>query len=61
MLLAALAGEARAAAAPPPPPPPPDCSDGELLLHCWALLGPAGVALAEGMFVRPCSTAPTWC
>ncbi|MFE3554877.1 asparagine synthetase B family protein [Streptomyces sp. NPDC059193] len=51
VLLAALAGEARAAAAPPPPPPPPDCSDGELLLHCWALLGPAGVALAEGMFV----------
>ncbi|MGR4878255.1 asparagine synthetase B family protein [Streptomyces sp. LARHCF249] len=32
-------------------PPPPDCSDGELLLRCWALLGEAGVALAEGMFV----------
>ncbi|MFJ8014893.1 asparagine synthetase B family protein [Streptomyces sp. NPDC096339] len=45
VLFAALA--ARAAAAPPPG----DCSDGELLLHCWALLGEAGVALAEGMFV----------
>lgn len=45
LLFAAL--KARTAA----PPPPPDCSDGELLLHCWALLGDAGVALAEGMFV----------
>ncbi|QES46935.1 asparagine synthase [Streptomyces venezuelae] len=44
VLFAAL--RARAAA----PPPPPDCPDGELLLHCWALLGEAGVALAEGMF-----------
>ncbi|MFD5000008.1 asparagine synthetase B family protein [Streptomyces buecherae] len=30
--------------------PPPGCSDGELLLRCWARLGEAGVALAEGMF-----------
>ena len=29
---------------------PPGCSDGELLLHCYARLGPAGVAAAEGMF-----------
>ncbi|MEV8531509.1 asparagine synthase-related protein [Streptomyces sp. NPDC051211] len=43
VLLSALA--ARAA------PPPPYCSDGELLLQCWALLGDEGVALAEGMFV----------
>ncbi|MEV7525138.1 asparagine synthase-related protein [Streptomyces sp. NPDC091371] len=43
-LLAALRAGAAAA------PPPPDCSDGELLLHCWALLGEAGVARAEGMF-----------
>ncbi|MFE1414204.1 asparagine synthetase B family protein [Streptomyces sp. NPDC085524] len=45
VLFAALAARASA------PPPPADCSDGELLLHCWALLGEAGVALAEGMFV----------
>ncbi|MEE1806636.1 asparagine synthetase B family protein [Streptomyces sp. BE133] len=32
-------------------PIPARCSDGELLLHCWARLGDAGVALAEGMFV----------
>lgn len=44
VLLAALAAGAAA------PPPPADCPDGELLLHCWALLGEAGVALAEGMF-----------
>ncbi|WP_318211670.1 asparagine synthetase B family protein [Streptomyces sp. SJL17-1] len=43
VLLAALAELAA--------PPPPDCPDGELLLRCWALLGDAGVALAEGMFV----------
>ncbi|MFE1807854.1 MULTISPECIES: asparagine synthetase B family protein [unclassified Streptomyces] len=45
VLFAALAARGDA------PPPPADCSDGELLLHCWALLGAAGVALAEGMFV----------
>ncbi|MFE2323015.1 asparagine synthetase B family protein [Streptomyces sp. NPDC059385] len=45
VLFAALAARGDA------PPPPLDCSDGELLLHCWALLGAAGVALAEGMFV----------
>lgn len=45
VLFAALAARGDA------PPPPADCSDGELLLHCWALLGEAGVALAEGMFV----------
>ncbi|MFF4009526.1 asparagine synthetase B family protein [Streptomyces sp. NPDC001717] len=44
-LFAALAARGDA------PPPPLDCSDGELLLHCWALLGEAGVARAEGMFV----------
>ncbi|MEK9521541.1 asparagine synthetase B family protein [Streptomyces venezuelae] len=43
VLLAALAERAA--------PPPPDCPDAELLLRCWALLGEAGVALAEGMFV----------
>ncbi|MEV6400488.1 asparagine synthase-related protein [Streptomyces sp. NPDC051907] len=32
-------------------PVPPGCSDGELLLRCWARLGDAGIALAEGMFV----------
>ncbi|WP_405690827.1 asparagine synthetase B family protein [Streptomyces sp. NBC_00057] len=32
-------------------PVPARCSDGELLLRCWARLGDAGVALAEGMFV----------
>ncbi|RSS64048.1 asparagine synthetase B [Streptomyces sp. WAC06614] len=46
VLLAALA-----AARPGTPPPRTDCSDAELLLHCWALLGASGIALAEGMFV----------
>ncbi|WP_406447349.1 asparagine synthetase B family protein [Streptomyces sp. NBC_00876] len=32
-------------------PVPARCSDGELLLRCWARLGEAGPALAEGMFV----------
>ncbi|WP_326682363.1 asparagine synthetase B family protein [Streptomyces sp. NBC_01237] len=32
-------------------PVPARCSDAELLLRCWARLGEAGVALAEGMFV----------
>ncbi|MFE9132757.1 asparagine synthetase B family protein [Streptomyces sp. NPDC007355] len=32
-------------------PAPDGCPDGELLLRCWALIGDAGVALAEGMFV----------
>ncbi|MFI8007098.1 asparagine synthetase B family protein [Streptomyces sp. NPDC086010] len=31
-------------------PAPVHCGDGELLLRCWARLGEAGVALAEGMF-----------
>ncbi|MFF2066285.1 asparagine synthetase B family protein [Streptomyces sp. NPDC058200] len=42
-LLAALAGAGA--------PAPPDCPDGELLLRCWARLGPAGIRAAEGMFV----------
>ncbi|MCB5181667.1 asparagine synthase [Streptomyces antimicrobicus] len=46
VLLAALA-----TARPGTPPPRRDCTDGELLLHCWALLGEAGIARAEGMFV----------
>ncbi|MBW5485461.1 asparagine synthetase B family protein [Streptomyces bambusae] len=45
-LLAALAAAARPGAHPPPP----GCPDAELLLHCWALLGEDGIALAEGMF-----------
>ncbi|MER5931735.1 asparagine synthetase B family protein [Streptomyces sp. NPDC002054] len=53
VLLAALAAGASATA-----PPPPDCPDGELLLHCWALLGDAGVALAEGMFALAVSDGP---
>ncbi|MEE1742444.1 asparagine synthase-related protein [Streptomyces sp. BE147] len=32
-------------------PVPARCSDGELLLRCWARLGEAGLVLAEGMFV----------
>ncbi|MHA4779538.1 asparagine synthetase B family protein [Streptomyces sp. MSC1_001] len=43
VLLAALAERAS--------PAPAGCPDGELLLRSWALLGDAGVALAEGMFV----------
>ncbi len=46
VLLAGLAAAGAGAG-----PPASDCSDGELLLHCWALLGAPGVALAEGMFV----------
>ncbi|MEU9297369.1 asparagine synthase-related protein [Streptomyces sp. NPDC048266] len=43
VLLSALAERAA--------PAPDGCPDGELLLRCWALIGNAGVALAEGMFV----------
>ncbi|MEU0661173.1 asparagine synthetase B family protein [Streptomyces lavendulocolor] len=41
-LLAALSADAA--------PAPAGCPDGELLLRCFARLGEAGVALAEGMF-----------
>ncbi|MCV7107548.1 asparagine synthase, partial [Mycolicibacterium chitae] len=30
--------------------PPADCPDAELLLHCYARLGTAGLAAADGMF-----------
>ncbi|MEU3255101.1 asparagine synthase-related protein [Streptomyces sp. NPDC006997] len=40
----------RAALATDGAPAPSGCRDGELLLRCWARLGAAGVALAEGMF-----------
>ncbi|WP_299531581.1 asparagine synthetase B [uncultured Streptomyces sp.] len=39
-------------------PAPAECADGELLLRCWALLGEAGVALAEGMFVLAVADGP---
>ncbi|MER0241671.1 asparagine synthase-related protein [Streptomyces sp. HSW2009] len=41
-LLAALTGAGAAV--------PAHCTDGELLLRCWAVLGEAGIALADGMF-----------
>src|SRR5262245_1129720 len=44
-------GELRAALATAGYPVPAECPDGELLLRAYARLGPAGIRLAEGMFV----------
>jgi asparagine synthase (glutamine-hydrolysing) len=47
------AGELRAKV-----PAPPGCGDGELLLHCYARLGTAGLAAAEGMFALVITDGP---